>query len=235
MPINNLPIWAYYNTHYCVYLFNPCHLRSDMKPLVSSAYFAPIEYYKLLANTDNILLERCDYYVKQTYRNRCRIATANGVMDLSIPVEKPNGNKTLTRDVRISEHGDWRANHWRAITSAYNSSPFFEYYADDLAPFFEKKQPFLFDFNGEIQQTILDLLDIHPIINYTETFQQNYGESVSDFRETIHPKIESKTVFTPYYQVFQQKFGFIPNLSIIDLLFNMGNEAVLVLNRFQKF
>ena len=202
--------------------------------LFSSAYFASIEYYMLLTNANNVLLERCDYYVKQTYRNRCRIATANGVMDLSIPVEKPNGNKTLTRDVRISEHGDWQQNHWRAITSAYNSSPFFEYYADDLAPFFEKKHSFLFDFNEEIQQTILNLLDIHPKISYTEAFLSNYGKEVADFRETIHPKIESKVVFKPYYQVFQQKFGFIPNLSIIDLLFNMGNEAVLVLNQFQN-
>ncbi len=201
--------------------------------VLSSAYLAPVEYYSALAKADRIYIEACDYYVKQSYRNRCRIVTANGVMDLSIPVERPEGNKTLIRDVRISEHGSWQTNHWRAIESAYNSSPFFEYYKDDLLPFYEKKWTFLWDFNCEIQQFILDLLDLTPNIHYSESYQLNYGDDWMDLRETIHPKTEYVREMKPYYQVFQSKFGFLSGMSIIDLIFNMGNESILTLTKLQ--
>ncbi len=197
---------------------------------LSTAYLAPMEYYSAMAKSDIVYLENCDYYVKQTYRNRCHIATANGAMVLSIPVEKQGNEKVLTRDVRISEHNNWQQHHWRSIESAYNSTPFFEYYKDDLFPFYEKKWDFLMDFNLEIQHKILELIDLSPEIVFTEVYQTNLENSVSDLRDSIHPKrnntiIESK----PYYQVFQQKFGFQPGLSIIDLLFNMGNESILML------
>src|SRR5674476_323815 len=95
---------------------------------LSTAYLAPVEYYSSMAKAEAIFLEHCDYYVKQTYRNRCHIAAANGTMALSIPVEKSSGEKVLIRDVRISEHNDWQIHHWKSIESAYNSTPFFEYY-----------------------------------------------------------------------------------------------------------
>jgi hypothetical protein len=175
-------------------------------------------------------LERCDYYVKQTYRNRCHIAAANGVMALSIPVEKSSGEKMLTRDVRISDHNDWQLQHWRSIESAYNSTPFFEYYKDDLYPFFEKKWTFLFDYNVEIQVKVLELLDIQPTLKYSTAYQQELDAEIEDLRESIHPKKETDLyVAKPYYQVFEQRYGFQPNLSIIDLLFNMGNESILTL------
>ena len=118
--------------------------------LLSAAYLAPVEYYTILANSKEILLEGHEYYQKQTYRSRCKISTANGTMDLSIPVDK--SGKQLIRDIRISAHNDWQTHHWRSIESAYSSSPFFEYYSDDIQPFFEKKWVFLWDFNLEIQQ-----------------------------------------------------------------------------------
>jgi hypothetical protein len=198
---------------------------------LSSAYLAPVEYYAALAKAETVYLELHEYYVKQTYRNRCHIAAANGVMALSIPVEKPSAKKMLTRDVRISEHNDWQVQHWRSIESAYNSTPFFEYYKDDLLPFYEKKWIFLWDFNQEIQAKVLELLDLHPIIHFTTAYQQQLMDNIVDLRESIHPKKENPLVeMKPYYQVFEQRFGFQPNLSIIDLLFNMGNESQLIIH-----
>lgn len=198
---------------------------------LSLAYLAPVEYYVALAKAETVWLEHCDYYVKQTYRNRCHIAAANGIMALSIPVERPGGAKSLTRDVRISDHGNWQANHWRSIESAYNSTPFFEYYKDDLIPFFEKKWNFLWDFNAGIQSKVFELLEMEPCIRLTEEYGADLGNNITDLRESIHPKNEVQTGnFKPYYQVFDQRHGFLPNLSIIDLLFNMGNESQLIIS-----
>ena len=198
---------------------------------LSTAYLAPVAYYATMAKVETVFLEHCESYEKQSYRNRCYIAAANGKMALSIPVEKSGGDKTLTRDIRISEHNDWQVQHWRSIESAYNSTPFFEYYKDDLLPFYEKKWDFLWDFNLEIQAKVLELLDMQPKIKYTEEYKINLENNCLDLRTSIHPKKENtSTSNTPYYQVFDQRFGFLPNLSIIDLLFNMGNEAQFILN-----
>jgi hypothetical protein len=148
---------------------------------------------------------------------------------LSIPVEKPSGEKILTRDIRISEHNDWQIHHWRSIESAYNSTPFFEFYKDDLLLFYEKKWDFLWDFNLEIQNKVLELLDLKPDILLTKEYHPVLLEKVIDLRESIHPKKDNSIEVKPYYQVFEQRFGFQPNLSIIDLLFNMGNEAQLII------
>ena len=194
---------------------------------LSTAYLAPVEYYIALVNAEIIIIEQHEHYNKQSYRNRCSIATPNGVMDLCIPVEKKG--KELIRDIRISGHTDWQTNHWRSIVTSYNSSPFFEYYKDDLQPFYERKWNFLWDFNFEIQAKILELLDVEPNIYLSEKFEMKIENSF-DFRNIIHPKIESNVLFKKYYQVFDQKFGFLKNLSILDLLFNMGNESLLILH-----
>lgn len=197
---------------------------------LTSAYLAPVEYYSALAKTDTVFLEHCEFYEKQSYRNRCNIAGANGQLALTIPVEKSNGARMLTRDVRISEHSDWQLQHWRSIESAYNSTPFFEYYKDDLLPFYEQDWTFLWDFNIEIQAKVLELLDLQVDIQLTKEYKVDFDENVLDARNSIHPKKETDTgSLKNYYQVFEQRFGFIPNLSIIDLLFNMGNESILVL------
>ncbi|MDR1121631.1 MAG: WbqC family protein [Dysgonamonadaceae bacterium] len=197
---------------------------------LSTAYLAPIAWYTQLLS-DQVVVERYCHYIKQTYRNRCMIATANGLLSLSIPIEKPATPKAFTKDIRIAAHGDWQHLHWNAIVSAYNSSPFFEYYEDDFRPFYEKKTTFLFDFNETLREMICRLIDLEPTIVYSEEY---LPEVDNDFRELIHPKknylpFDSAFIPTPYYQVFQQKHGFQPNLSIIDLLFNMGPESLLVL------
>lgn len=200
-----------------------------MKPAyLSSTYLGPVQQYCKMYQYPEVRIEAAENYLKQTYRNRCLIAAANGPLSLSIPIVKPDTLKCLTKDIRISDHGNWRHLHWNAISSAYNSSPFFEYYEDDFAPFYEKKYDFLFDFNEELRQMVCNLLDIHPHVVFTTDFET---EVENDFRG-ISPKRESgDSTFCPkpYYQVFKDKHGFIPNLSIIDLLFNTGNEGILVL------
>lgn len=200
--------------------------------LLSSAYLAPVEYYRVMAGAGTVWLEACDHYVKQTYRNRCRIATANGVMDLTVPVEKLSGGKQPMREVRIAYHTDWQMLHWRALEAAYRSTPYFEYYQDDFRPLYEKKWTYLWDFNGALLEVTLRLLDLHPRLELTAEYRADWGGDVLDLREAIHPKRPPVLPDgKPYYQVFAQKYGFLPNLSVIDLLFNMGNEAVLWLEQ----
>lgn len=209
--------------------------------LLSSAYFGPVQWYQKLHRYDRCLIEQHDNFVKQTYRNRCIIPTTNGIQALSIPVSCPQGSqlsKTPMRDVRISDHGNWRHIHWNALCSAYGESPFFDYYQDDFRPFFERKWTFLFDFNMEIILKMVELLDIRPKISLTTAFlsdasmAENAIENslIDDFRDVIrpkHPGLDSDFMSRPYYQVYQQKHGFQPNMSILDLLFNEGNEAIL--------
>ena len=182
---------------------------------LTTTYFGPIEWYQQLCRADLVYLEACESFIKQTYRNRCTIATANGVQNLTVPVE--HGGSRLIRDIRISNHGSWRRVHWNALQSAYSESPFFEYYADDLRPFFEQNYEFLYDYNYEIMQKMCELLDIHPHVEHTSEFSPSLIPHPSSFS----PR--------PYYQVFAHKHDFLPNLSILDLLFNMGSEAIFYL------
>ncbi|MDR3118656.1 MAG: WbqC family protein [Mediterranea sp.] len=203
---------------------------------LSSAYLAPVVYYSKLLACDTVYIERQDHYMKQTYRNRCHIAGPGGVLPLSVPVVKPESLKCLMKDIRLSNHGNWRHLHWNTIESAYNNTPFFEYYKDDLAPFYEKKYTYLFDFNEELRKLICEWIDITPNVRYTSTYQTEFAGNEHDFREIIHPKrniaqADPHFRIVPYYQVFEARHGFLPNLSIIDLLFNMGSESLLVLQK----
>lgn len=202
--------------------------------ILSSTYFGPVQWYQKLCRHGHVAIERYDHFMKQTYRNRCVIAAANGPQALTVPVEKGETQPLLMKDVRISDHGNWRHLHWQALQSAYGESPFFEFYADDLRPFFEKRWTWLFDFNLDITQKMCELLDIQPTIELTSEFVPaagNLGQpSQKDFRDAIHPKHPlPDSEFEPrrYYQVYESRHGFQPNLSILDLLFNMGNESVL--------
>jgi len=162
------------------------------------------------------------------------IPTTNGPLSLTIPT---NHNTSLAmKDIRISDHANWRHVHWNALLSAYGESPFFEYYQDDIRPFFEKKYEFLFDFNMETTEKMIELLDIRPKISITEAYIQSKEleeeDEIKDFRDAIRPKKPLPDAeFAPkrYYQVYEQKHGFQPNMSILDLLFNEGNEAIFYL------
>ena len=212
-----------------------------MKAILATTYFGPVQWYQKLNRFDGVLVEQHEHFLKQTYRNRCIIATTQGVQALTVPVEAPVGeglalSKTSIKDVRISNHGKWRTEHWNALQSAYGESPFFEFYEDDIRPFFENRWEYLLDFNMAITEKMCELLDIHPHIELTSSYQNSLpigeGWGETDFRTIIHPKHpqeDSDFSPKPYYQVYKERFGFQPNLSVLDLLFNMGNEAVLYL------
>lgn len=230
---------------------------TEKQVLLSTTYFGPVQWYQKLYRYDRVFIERCDTFRKQTYRNRCVIATTNGAQALTVPVERAAGAQQV-RDIRISDHGNWRHIHWHALLSAYSESPFFDYYADDIRPFFERKWEFLYDYNMEICQKMCELLDITPHISptgqyihaddlpsplvekdgsHSETGGSNcetacISGTVADFRDAIDPKhpLEDRD-FAPknYYQVYAVKHGFMPNLSVLDLLFNMGTEAIFYL------
>lgn len=202
--------------------------------LLQTTYFGPVQWYQKLHRYDCCYIEQHDSYQKQTYRNRCVIATANGPQALTVPVEHEACNKqeaSKTKDLRISDHNQWRRVHWNALQSAYSVSPFFDYYADDIHPFFEKKYTFLLDFNEAIRQTVCALIDIHPNVVYSSAFMVQ-GPASKDFRDVIHakhPQHDDDFTPKPYWQVFQHRYGFQPNLSVLDLLFCMGPESIFYL------
>lgn len=201
--------------------------------LLSSAYLPPVSYFSKLYAYEKVCVERFDHYMKQSYRNRCVIASAAGPLSLTIPTEKSEDPKCLMKDVRISDHGNWRHVHWNAFVAAYKQSPFFDYYADEFHEFFEKRYSFLFDFNSELCSWLCEQLDMHPVVTWSDDFIVDTA-GMDDFREQIHPKKRLQTEdvsfkAVSYYQVFQEKQGFQPDLSVADLLFNMGPEGLLVL------
>ena len=195
--------------------------------LLSTTYFGPVQWYQKLYRAELVEIEQWESFQKQTYRNRCLIATTQGVQALTVPIVR--GESPLIKDIRISDHGNWRHLHWNALQSAYGDSPFFDYFQDDIRPFFENKWEFLLDFNEAIRVKMCERIDFQPNVSLTTTYTHSAN---SDFREAINPKHPAPDAdFTPkpYYQVYQQKHGFLSNLSILDLLFNMGREGIFFL------
>ena len=276
----------------------PREARRGGGALLSTTYFGPVQWYQKL-NRHRCIIEQHDNFVKQTYRNRCVIASANGPQTLTVPIERYDGMKCAMRDIRISDHGNWRHLHWQALVSAYGETPFFEYYADDIRPFFEERRwKYLLDFNLDITHTLCSLLDVRPDMSLSdhyidadeticggggldgavesigravkgldkaaESFRrakgldgaveslggavkgldeakgfgeaaESFGGSSSacslfvDYRDAIRPKHPLPDVefdARPYYQVRAQRHGFLPNLSVLDLLFNEGPEGI---------
>lgn len=193
--------------------------------LVSTAYLPPVSYVSACVHADDVCIESHETYTKQTIRNHCLICGPNGKQVLSIPVIKVNGNHTMTKDIRLSDSIPWQKMHWRSIRTAYSNSPFFLYYSDCLAPFFEKKQEFLLDFNSSLLETIFRLLKENKPVTTTEKFEKAAGSS-NDYRSFWGKKSSVKRLdFPEYTQVFSQKNGFLQDASIIDLIFNLGPEA----------
>ena len=196
--------------------------------LLSSAYLPPVSFFTAINSGGDVLIEQYDNYCKQTYRNRCRIATAGGVQTLTVPVVKSESPKQLMKDVRISDHGEWRHQHWNALESAYMNSPFFMYFQDDLRPFYEKKYEFLIDFNTELTLLILKLTGINKSVTLTESYTRK-TDNILDLRNLIEQGKNEPENPKEYWQIFKKKYGFIGNLSALDLLFNMGPEFPIYL------
>lgn len=197
-----------------------------MKVLLSTAYFAPIEYYYFLLNAEEVLIEKHENYPKQTYRNRCVIYGANGPLNLSIPVRHKSQDRTPISEKLISFNEDWQTLHWRSMESAYRSSPFFEYYEDEVKDALFDKGDSLFTYNEKLRDIVLELMNESVDVNYTEEYVANYTDDFLDLREVISPKsTSSQFQLKEYDQVFKEKLGFQPNLSILDLIFNLGPSA----------
>lgn len=199
--------------------------------LLTTAYLPPVSYFALLYAANDVLIEQHEHYVKQTYRNRCLIAGPDGPLPLTVPVERGEG-KTATCNIRISEHGNWRHLHWNALVSAYENSPYFEYYADDFEKFYQGRTfDRLIDFNQALLQLVCDELSLSPRIALTQSYVTETDRL--DFRETLRPKSPSPACFKvqPYWQVFQERTGFQPDLSVVDLLFNLGPESRILLKK----
>lgn len=189
--------------------------------ILSTAYLPPIEYFAFINKSEVFFIEGAEHYQKQSYRNRATILTGNGPQSLIVPVIHQS-SKMMIRDVKIDYSCDWQRQHWKTIESAYNNSPFFLFFQDYLLPFYEKKQVFLFDYNINIITILLKLLRIKKDPVITESFELSV--SMQDYRNDIHPKRNNLLSLPTYHQVFEDKFPFIPNLSVIDWLFNVGTD-----------
>lgn len=199
--------------------------------LLSTAYCAPVPYFAALIFFPVLCFDRHEHYTKQTYRNRCTILGANGPLNLVIPVE--HGNSLKIMDIRIAWHAGWQRSHWRTLFSAYNNSPFFPHYADEILPFYQKKWTFLFDFNLEYFTKILSLMEEQKEVILTDKYEIS-PSGMTDKRKLVWAKTAVQLLIPdyspqPYTQVFNEKFPFVPNLSILDLLFNIGPAASLFL------
>ena len=192
--------------------------------LLSSAYLPDLTYLSEVLNADTIHIEQQEHFVKQTHRNRCDILTSNGKLTLSIPLLK-SGEKELISNKRISYAENWQQQHWRSITSAYKSSPYFEFFEDEFKPFYHTKFDLLIDFNTQLLQTVLHILRIKKEILFTNEFVLTPNDCL-DLREYLHSSLNNKINQMPYYQVFADKIGFIPQVSCIDALFNVGLETI---------
>jgi hypothetical protein len=191
--------------------------------LFQPTYFSPIAQYVAIANCENIVLELHDNYLKQSYRNRCYIYTASGKLLLNISILHTRGSKQLTKDVKIDNYYDWQKQHFKTLESAYRSSPYFEFYEDDLRALYDKKHTYLLDLNLDCHEFVMDVLQ--EDISHTPTFIYEKEPLVIDFRSLAIVKNTRDFNNTPYVQIFDDKFGFIPNLSILDLIFMEGPNS----------
>lgn len=194
-------------------------------PLFPTAYCPPIAYMALLAHYPHASIERCETFPKQTYRNRCEILTGNGPMILSVPAVRTNGNHTLTGDMKITYAEHWNIKHLRAITAAYNASPYFLYYQDGLEKILLQPYEHLIDLNMALLTFLLQKMKIATTIELTNDFVAPQEMDANDFRYTLSPKLPCPIEIPPYDQVFADRFPFHPNLSSLDLLFNMGPDS----------
>lgn len=202
--------------------------------LLPTAYLPPVHYFSYLMKAERIIIEQFETYPKQTYRNRCEILTANGKFSLTIPVSKPYGNHTMTKDIGIANYQNWQTLHWRTIESAYANSPFFLYYKDHLLPLFQKKYHNLLHYNLELLKVLFEILEIDKPVILTTSYHKTVTD-IFDIREVITTKKPfTDFAFKTYYQVFEDKFGFTPGLSILDLVLNMGTESTEILLEMGK-
>jgi hypothetical protein len=186
-------------------------------------YLPPVSYFTLLKeNNFDFVLEKSEHFPKQTYRNRATIASPNGSLDLVLPVLKGSKIHTPYEDVKISYDARWQRLHWLSLQTCYRSSAYFEFYEDGLAPFYEKKYDYLFDYNSELLAWVFKQLKLDANLSHTTSYE---ADVELDYRNAMSKKDVPNIQTKPYFQVFSDRNDFIPNLSILDLLFNQGPQS----------
>lgn len=198
--------------------------------LLHPSYFGPISQYVAIAEANRIVFENEDNYQKQTYRNRMYIYGANGKLLLNIPI-KHTGDKSQHqkyKEVRIENNFPWQKQHWKSLQTVYRTSPFFEFYEDEFHPLYHEKFEFLMDFNYRCTQLALECLQLEVHISKTSEFILN-PKNFTDARFLVEAKSSKKNIFAPYTQVFDTKFGYLNDLSIVDLIFNEGPNGLTYL------
>lgn len=208
-----------------------------MDNILSSVYFGNIHYFSKFVNGNRSIIDSYENYCKQTYRNRCDIVGANGVLSLSVPIVKVHNKKTAVKDILIDYATDWQKQHLRSIVSAYKNSPYFDYYFHKIEPIFENNEKFLLDLNNKTMQIAIDIIGIKESIEYSTQYIDSSVGKTADYREIISPKKrvgDSGYVDIEYYQVFSEKMEFNPNMSILDLIFCEGKGAKSILEQSNK-
>ncbi len=199
--------------------------------LIHPTYFGPISHFMIMYQHPEICFEVADNFQKQTYRNRTYIYSANGKLQFNIPIRHNKASRRQkTKEMLIDNAFHWQKNHFKALQNSYRSSPYFEFYEDDLAPLYHTKFSHLLDFNLKTQDFIFDALQEKPVITYTAEYEME-PKNITDFRFLVDSKKEKEINLTPYTQVFDDKFGFLSNLSILDLLFMEGPNALNYLEK----
>lgn len=197
--------------------------------LFTTAYFPCIRYVAHALKASPFRIELYETYQKQTYRNRCVVMTANGVERLSVPVIKTHGSHTMTADIAISYHLPWQQTHRRCLESAYRKAPFFEHYFPAIEPVFNTRFERLTELNETALKAVFSMLKTNKDIQYSTDFENTVAD---DFRNAFNAKTRHEVTALPsYYQVFETKFPFAPDLSILDLIFNEGPESMTYLDR----
>jgi len=206
--------------------------QNNKQLVIDSQYFGSINYIKILFQFSDIKIEQYESYQKMSFRNRCVVAGSNGLINLSVPLEKGRDRQQLVKDTRISYSGRWQAEHLRTIESCYSRAPFFEFYRDAVWELLGQKQEFLIDLNLSILDWLKKVLKLPGEISLTESYCREYPEGITDLRNHFLPKnFQDETTGSKYMQVFEDRIGFQTNLSILDLLFCVGPAAVNTLKK----
>ncbi|POY36469.1 hypothetical protein C3K47_11305 [Solitalea longa] len=201
--------------------------------ILPTCYLAPISWFAAFIHHQGqeIKVEKFEHFPKQTYRNRTHLYSPNGLLSMSIPVVKGSKNHTIVKDVKISYDANWQKIHWKSLESGYRSSAYFEFYEDDLRPFYEKRYDYLLDFNEGLSEFLFKSLKLEKKHSFTTEFIKDPQGEVTDLRSSLDPKAEALYTTEEYYQVFSTQHGFIEDLSIVDLLFNHGNRALEIIRK----
>ena len=201
--------------------------------LIENQYLAPVSFYLTLERSSNIVFEQFEVFQKRSFRNRCIIAGANGPISLSIPLHEGREQKRFIRDIRIANQYGWQDQHWKTIVSSYNRSPWFEYYKSSLEKFYVKRFEFLFDWNLALFEWTIQKLEMDKVAELTDHFEKEYDDHEwLDLRNKLLPNNYQNFKVPNYSQVFMDRSGFLPNLSILDLLFCEGKNSQRILKSF---